>query len=150
MPGHLDKVLAHAERQLTTSGGVRPTEILPLYKKFLRIEEHRLRLKHQAGGGGRQICALRVDLVDVLLRHVFAAAATFAREQADSPVMPLTLLALGGYGRGELNPWSDVDVMFARMKEHLERLKAEGWQVVYPGPRQTDAPCALREEPPNP
>jgi len=43
----------------------------------------------------------------------------------------------------------DVDVMFARMKEHLERLKAEGWNVVYPAPRETE-PAALREEPPKP
>lgn len=112
MSRHLDKVLAHAERQLLPAGGLRPTDVLPLYKKFLRIEEHRLRLKHQAGGGGRDICARRVDLVDVLLRHVFAAAARFADEQSGASVEPLALLALGGYGRGELNPWSDVDVMF--------------------------------------
>ncbi|HSH38447.1 MAG TPA: [protein-PII] uridylyltransferase [Chthoniobacterales bacterium] len=109
---HLDKVLAHAERQLAPAGASRPTDVLPLYKKFLRIEEHRLRLKHQSGGGGRDICARRVDLVDVLLRHVFGAAARFAREQAGSEPTPLTLIALGGYGRGELNPFSDVDVMF--------------------------------------
>jgi [protein-PII] uridylyltransferase len=112
MSRHLEKVLAHAERQLAPAGASRPTDVLPLYKKFLRIEEHRLRLKHQAGGGGRDICARRVDLVDVLLRHVFGAAARFAREQAGSSLTPLTLIALGGYGRGELNPFSDVDVMF--------------------------------------
>lgn len=112
MAGHLEKVLAHAERQLAPAGGVRPTEVLPLYKKFLRIEEHRLRLKHQAGGGGREICARRVDLVDVLLRHVFGAAAKSAREQTGLASMPVALMALGGYGRGELNPFSDVDVMF--------------------------------------
>ena len=112
MSRHLEKVLAHAERQLAPAGGTRPTDVLPIYKKFLRIEEHRLRLKHQAGGGGREICRRRVDLIDVLLRHVFGAAAKFTREQAGSPATPLTLLALGGYGRGELNPWSDVDVMF--------------------------------------
>ncbi|MBA3273353.1 MAG: hypothetical protein H0T11_05710, partial [Chthoniobacterales bacterium] len=50
MPRHLEKVLAHAERQLAPAGDVQPTTVLPLYKKFLRIEEHRLRLKHQAGG----------------------------------------------------------------------------------------------------
>ena len=43
----------------------------------------------------------------------------------------------------------DVDVMFARMKEHLERLKAEGWNVVYPAPRETE-PAARHEEPPKP
>lgn len=112
MSRHLEKVLAHAERQLAPAGGIRPTEVLPIYKKFLRIEEHRLRLKHQAGGGGREICRLRVELVDVLLRHVFAAASQFAAAQTDANATALTIVALGGYGRGELNPFSDVDVMF--------------------------------------
>jgi [protein-PII] uridylyltransferase len=111
MSRHLEKVLAHAERQLASAGAKRPTEVLPIYKKFLKIEEHRLRLKHQAGGDGREICALRVDLVDVLLRRVFGAATAFASEQGATPA-PLALIALGGYGRGELNPFSDVDVMF--------------------------------------
>jgi len=107
---HLEQVLAHAEEQLAATGARRPTEVLPVYKRFLKIEEHRLRLKHQAGGGGREICARRADLVDVLLRRVFDAATTAVRGgNASGPA--LALLAIGGYGRGELNPFSDVDVM---------------------------------------
>lgn len=108
MRRHLDQVLAHAETQLAPSAAVRPTEALADYKKFLKIEEHRLRLKHQAGGGGREICARRADLVDVLLRHIFSAASETAPEKSAHSV---ALFALGGYGRGELNPFSDVDVM---------------------------------------
>src|ERR1051325_6732881 len=104
---HLEKVLAHAEDQLVIEGKQRPTDVLPTYKKFLKLEEHRLRLKHQAGGGGREICARRGELVDVILRHVFAAAAN----SLGDATTPLALIALGGYGRGELNPFSDVDVM---------------------------------------
>jgi len=45
----------------------------------------------------------------------------------------------------------DVDVMFARMGEELERLKAEGWKVVSLAPRRLEEPtCVLREEPPKP
>ena len=44
----------------------------------------------------------------------------------------------------------DVAVIFARMKEHLERLKAEGWNVVYPAPREPEPASALHEEPPKP
>ena len=73
MSRHLDKILANADRQLAATGTHRPTDVLPLYKKFLKIEEHRLRLKHQAGGGGREICARRAELVDVLLQACFRA-----------------------------------------------------------------------------
>src|SRR3954467_2067459 len=112
MSRHLEQVLAHAENQLAETGARRPTEVLPLYKKFLKIEEHRLRLKHQAGGGGREICALRVELIDVLLSHVFNAASASAQAPAEKKRnVPIALIGLGGDGRRELNPFSDVDVM---------------------------------------
>ena len=45
----------------------------------------------------------------------------------------------------------DVDVIFARMGEELERLKAEGWKVVALAPRRIEEPtCVLREDPPKP
>jgi len=129
MPRHLEQVLAHAARELAPAGDVQPTAVLPLYKKFIRIEEHRLRLKHQAGGGGREICSLRVNLVDVLLRHVFRAASSFARAQNGRETTALALIALGGYGRGELNPFSDVDVMFLHRESDGE-VSPFGAQVV--------------------
>src|SRR6266516_3931408 len=126
MSRHLEQVLAHAENRLAATGSRRPTEALPLYKKFLKVEEHRLRLKHQAGGGGREICARRAELVDILLQYVFSAAAAAARENGRAEV-PLALIALGGYGRGELNPFSDIDVMLLHRQRdeispHLEEM----------------------------
>src|ERR1041385_8164037 len=123
----LEKVLAHAESRLAPTGTRRPTEVLPLYKKFLKVEEHRLRLRHQAGGGGREICARRAELVDVLLRYVFGAASSAAGRANGEAEVPLALIALGGYGRGELNPFSDVDVMLLHQQRtevspHLEEM----------------------------
>ena len=119
MPRHLEQVLAHAESRLAATGSKRPTEVLPLYKKFLKVEEHRLRLKHQAGASGREICARRAELVDVLLRYVFGGAAATARGNGETRV-PLALIALGGYGRGELNPFSDIDVMLLHHQRATE------------------------------
>src|SRR5438045_847274 len=123
----LKKVLAHAESRLAPTGTRRPTEVLPLYKKFLKVEEHRLRLRHQAGGGGREICARRAELVDVLLRCGFGAAVSAAARRNCEAEVPLALIALGGYGRGELNPFSDVDVMLlhqqrAEVSPHLKEM----------------------------
>src|ERR1700730_8260885 len=128
MARHLEQVLAHAENQLATTWSQRPTDVLPIYKKFLKIEEHRLRLKHQAGGGGREICARRVDLIDVLLRHAFTAATAATERETGTTEQALALIALGGYGRGELNPFSDVDVMLlhrqsaGRISPYLEQM----------------------------
>src|SRR3954447_3051136 len=116
----LQKVLAHAESRLAETGTRRPTEVLPLYKKFLKVEEHRLRLRHQASGGGREICSHRAELVDVLLRYAFDAASAVVVRGNGEPETSLALIALGGYGRGELNPFSDVDVM---LLHELERGK---------------------------
>src|SRR5213080_2335156 len=123
----LEKVLAHAESRLASTGTRRPTEVLPLYKKFLKVEEHRLRLRHQASGGGREICARRAELVDVLLRYAFDAASSVVVRGNGEPEISLALIALGGYGRGELNPFSDVDVMLlhrqaAEISPHLEEM----------------------------
>src|SRR6059058_2159840 len=130
----LEKVLAHAESRLAPTGARRPTEVLPLYKKFLKVEEHRLRLRHQAGGSGREICARRAELVNVLLRYAFGAASSVAACENGELELPLALIALGGYGRGELNPFSDVDVMLLhrqgakKISPHLEEMVE---QVLY-------------------
>src|SRR5271168_2835274 len=110
--GHLEKVLRHAEERLVMKSGARPTEILNVYKKFLKVEEHRLRLAHHAGGGGREIARGRAELMDVVLRHVFKAADENYRQTHANNVVTVSLVAIGGYGRGELSPYSDIDIMF--------------------------------------
>ena len=114
MARHIQKVIAHAEEKLQqparSKERTRP-ELLKLYKRFLKIEEHRVRMLHRAGGGGIEIAQRRSELLDVVLHNLFAealetAAATSANEY------PVTLVANGGYGRGMLNPGSDVDLLF--------------------------------------
>src|SRR6516225_3349744 len=110
MTQHLEKILAHAEKKLVTQGRERLGEQLSLYKKFLKLEEHRLRLKHYSGAGGLEVVHDRAALLDVVLRHLFEGAREDVAFTGKAP--PFTLLAIGGYGRGELNPYSDVDILF--------------------------------------
>ena len=127
-------MLEHARRELEPASGPGPNHLLALYQKFLKIENHRLRLRHQAGGGGREVCASRASLIDVILRHLFATAAASAQEKTRAEAVPVSLVALGGYGRGELNPGSDVDVMFLHPhlgKEVPASLQQTVEQVLY-------------------
>ena len=125
MSQHLEKILAHAERQLTSEGSRRLRERLDLYKKFLKIEEHRLRLKHYSGAGGLEIVRDRAALLDVVLRHLFEGAVEGSAYSDKTP--PVALLAIGGYGRGELSPYSDVDILFLH---DSARISAEATEVI--------------------
>lgn len=109
---HRELVLAHAEQELASQGMDDEAELITLYKKFLRIENHRLRLKHQAGGGGREIAQQRAVLVDIVLRHLYRAATKLEMAKPKEGGCGIALVAIGGFGRGELCPCSDVDLMF--------------------------------------
>ncbi len=92
--------------------GLAPAEHLGRYKAFLKVESHRLKLMHRAGAGGREVCQARSLLADVLIGHLWSIAKGSLSPQAQAEFPPLALVALGGYGRGELNPLSDLDIMF--------------------------------------
>jgi len=42
----------------------------------------------------------------------------------------------------------DVDVMMARMRQNLGRLKEEGWKIVSPPKRPAEKSGAVHEDPP--
>lgn len=112
MAVHLEKVLRHAERELVHQSHLRPTDLLDIYRRFLKLEEHRLRLEHVHGGGGRELAQKRADVISVMLRHIWTGAwETHLRSHLDKPPR-ISLLAVGGFGRGELNPYSDIDILF--------------------------------------
>jgi [protein-PII] uridylyltransferase len=71
-----------------------------------------VKLLHRSGGGGREVCRARAVILDVLLRYLWNAAKSSLSEQAQKEFPPLALVAIGGYGRAELNPHSDIDFMF--------------------------------------
>ncbi len=73
-------------------------------KEMLAEEEAVIREAHFAGAGGSEIVQRRTSLIDRTLRDIHAALCS-------SGPMP-SLVAIGGYGRGELNPRSDIDIMF--------------------------------------
>src|SRR5262245_12795255 len=105
----LQKIQASADAKLPVpKDRSAPLDLAP-YKNFLKVETHRLKLLHQAGGGGREICQGHAAVIDVLLSKLWHRAKLSLSAQAQREFPPLALVALGGYGRGELNPKSDLD-----------------------------------------
>jgi [protein-PII] uridylyltransferase len=106
------KIQADASVRLQLPPNSAVTENLACYKTFLRVQTHRLKILHRGGAGGLKICRGRAAVLDELLEHLWQMARNSLSEQAQKEFPPLALVAIGGYGRAELNPFSDIDFMF--------------------------------------
>src|SRR6185436_18294410 len=103
-------VQQHANERLAFVGETPIATRTEACKEFLKAETAYMRTRHLTGASGLTIAHQRTQIIDALLRRLFDyAAESFARAHGPLPA-PVALLALGGYGRGELSPWSDIDV----------------------------------------
>ena len=117
MQGLLQKIEIDAKERLRLPPGRQPTQELARYKGFLKIEAHRLKMLHRAGAGGLEICRARAEILDLLLRYLWETAKSSLSAQAQKEFPAIALVAIGGYGRAELNPHSDIDFMFLHNRQ---------------------------------
>ncbi len=81
-------------------------------KEFLARARELLFARHLAGASGEAIVREWTAVVDHLVRAFYAAARAGYAERFTILDQRVVLVAQGGYGRGELNPCSDIDVLF--------------------------------------
>ena len=87
-------------------------------REELAAGREKLRRQHQRGSPGVQLCARLTDLFDGVVLHLYRAAVEDLG--GDSSMPPTVLVAHGGYGRRDVAPFSDVDLMLL----HPPRLEA--------------------------
>ncbi len=87
----------------------RRPRVLQAARDFLEEQQRIIREGHREGASGRQIVQAQTAMIDTLVQGLYRQAASdFGKGAAGRCV----LVSIGGYGRGELNPLSDIDLMF--------------------------------------
>ncbi|MFI5375997.1 MAG: [protein-PII] uridylyltransferase [Candidatus Rokuibacteriota bacterium] len=83
---------------------------LEVLRQHLASNVDFLRAAHLGGASGQQSVQAYAAFMDGFLGTLYRLAVDDARREGLTPT-PLVLVALGGYGRGELHPLSDLDLM---------------------------------------
>lgn len=124
-----ERIQISAGRRLPAAAGRLPAERLDCYRDFLRYETDRLRQAHRGGATGGEICRGRGLVLDLLLQHLLELLMQELPPLTAGVAPRFALVATGGYGRGELNPFSDVDILFLHNLEGavLARGRVHPW-----------------------
>lgn len=81
-------------------------------REFLNETKDRLYVEHKRGASGSEVVEAYTAAMDHLLRQLYTDSAAMYAERFSRLEQRCAIVAQGGYGRGELNPWSDVDLLF--------------------------------------
>ncbi len=87
-------------------------ERLAICKDFLQTGTTQLQDRHTQGATGVEVTQARAAMIDTMLTRLFELAIKRYKDLHQTLPAPVALVALGGYGRSELSPLSDIDLMF--------------------------------------
>jgi len=106
------RIQKHAARRLSFDLDASKAKRLAACKKFMRLESEMIIMRQRAGDSGVKVARMRSKLIDALLTKLFAHCLNIYRRSHEDSEITVALIALGGYGRTELAPFSDIDLMF--------------------------------------
>ena len=109
---------------------------LARFRAYLEKSNNWISRYHRSGGSGLRVVQCRSIAMDVLIGHLYRHACRRIEAEQGQVCSEVSVLALGGYGRSELCPFSDIDLMFlypnkVRAKEFPEMQRLFNDSILY-------------------
>jgi [protein-PII] uridylyltransferase len=110
---------ARFDAALAALSGAPPADILALFRGTLRAGRATLRSSWEDGAPVDTLLHRHAALVDALLERAWSL-----HHPLLDPGIAIALVAVGGYGRGELYPYSDVDLLLLLKRDEHEQVRS--------------------------
>ena len=106
-----------------SAAGTALRERVQLQKARLQLLRDQARERYAGGAPGLRVAAVICEMTDGLIGQLFTEVLAPLSEAARALVtQQVAMIAVGGTGRGELAPYSDVDLLFLHVPRCDERL----------------------------
>ena len=106
------------------------TERVEDIERFLRSGQKWLRNEHREGLSGLEFCRQHSSFMDRFIQRLFKRAQTILQDWESTS--GISLLAMGGYGRQELNPFSDIDLLVLHPSGKSKNLEGHLQAILHP------------------
>ncbi|MBI1421977.1 MAG: [protein-PII] uridylyltransferase [Gammaproteobacteria bacterium] len=108
MAAQLDEALFNLP-QFESALSTQPNKNIPLFRHALTSAYAEMSERFWAGRSATELVYMQASLIDEILSHAW-------RQFFSATDKNIALMAVGGYGRGELHPHSDIDILILLRK----------------------------------
>lgn len=115
------------------SGRASFEEKRPLYlagsRRFLAHYREKIMQDHRSGASGGDVVSAIAAMTDTVVLKLYNSI--LADLSAERQLPDMVLVAVGGYGRVELNPYSDIDIMFLHTGKNPQAIEEISQKLLY-------------------